>query len=70
MRAFPSPGDRGFIAFVRALAAALAFLAAICLTVAIAGMVTGRPGAKAGFVIRVVALGCFVAAVVLNVTAR
>jgi hypothetical protein len=38
--------------------------------VAIAGMVTGRPGARAGGVIRAVALLLFVAAVVLNVAAH
>ena len=55
---------------MRALAAVLALVAVICLTVAIAGMVTGRPGARAGLVVRVVALVCFVAAVALNAAAH
>ena len=40
------------------------------MVVAVAGMVTGRPGDRAGGVIRGLALLCFVAAVVLNVTAH
>jgi hypothetical protein len=55
---------------VRALAAVLALVAVICITVAIAGMVTGRPGDRAGFVIRLVALLCFAAAVALNIAAH
>jgi hypothetical protein len=37
---------------------------------AIVGMVTGRPGARAGAVVRVLSVLCFVAAVVLNVAAH
>jgi len=55
---------------VRALAAVLALFAVILMVVAIAGMVTGRPGDRAGCLIRALALLCFVAAVVLNVAAR
>jgi hypothetical protein len=36
------------------------------MTVAIVGMVTGRPGDRAGWVVRVGALVCFVAAVALG----
>jgi hypothetical protein len=53
---------------VRILAAVLALIAVMLMIVAVAGMVTGRPGDRVGGVIRGVALLCFVAAVVLNVT--
>jgi hypothetical protein len=55
---------------VRILAAVLAFLAVVCIVVAVVGMVTGRPGDRAGGVIRILALALFVAAVVLNVASR
>ncbi len=55
---------------MRVLAAVLALIAVICMIVAIAGMVTGRPGDRAGGLIRGLALLCFVAAVVLNVASR
>jgi hypothetical protein len=55
---------------VRVLAAVLALLAVIAIIVAVAGMVTGRPGDRAGGVIRILALALFVAAVVLNVVSR
>ena len=55
---------------VRALAVTLAVLAALAMVIAIMGMVTGRPGERAGVLIRVAALACFVAAVVLNVASR
>jgi hypothetical protein len=55
---------------VRILAAVLAFLAVVAMIIAIAGMVTGRPGDRAGGLIRILALGLFVAAVVLNVASR
>jgi hypothetical protein len=55
---------------MRALAAALALIAVACMTLAIVGMVTGRPGARAGWIVRVLALVCFVIAVVLNVLAH
>ena len=55
---------------MRVLAAVLAFLAVIAMIVAVAGMVTGRPGDRAGGVIRILALALFVAAVVLNVVSR
>jgi hypothetical protein len=47
-----------------------ALVAVVCMVVAIAWMVTGRPGARAGVLIRVAALACFVIAVVLNVVAH
>jgi hypothetical protein len=55
---------------VRVLAAILALFAVILMIVAIAGMVTGRPGDRAGWLVRVLALLCFAAAVVLNVAAH
>jgi hypothetical protein len=64
------PEHSAFIYRVRALAAALALLAVILMIVAIASMVTGRPGARMGGVIRALALLLFIAAVVLNVAAH
>jgi len=55
---------------VHALAIAFAVLAVLLMIVAIAGMVTGRPSDRAGGLIRILALVCFVAAVVLNVASR
>ena len=55
---------------MRVLAAVCALFAVVLMIVAIAGMVTGRPGARAGGVIRAAALLLFVAAVVLNVAAH
>jgi hypothetical protein len=55
---------------VRVIAAVLAFLAAGCMVVAIASMVTGRPGPKASGLIRALALLLFAAAVALNVASR
>jgi hypothetical protein len=55
---------------VRALAAGFALVAVACMTVAIVGMVTGRPGDRAGWLIRVAAVLCFAAAVVLNIAAH
>lgn len=55
---------------LRALAALLALIAVALMALAIVGMVTGRPGDRAGFVIRALAVLCFGAAVALNVAAR
>jgi hypothetical protein len=55
---------------VRAVAAGFALVAVILMTVAIVGMVTGRPGDRAGTFIRVAAVLCFVTAVVLNIAAH
>jgi hypothetical protein len=55
---------------LRALSVVFAVAAATLMVVAIAGMVTGRPGARAGLLVRVAALACFVAAVVLNVASH
>jgi hypothetical protein len=55
---------------MRVLAAVLALIAVACMMLAIVGMVTGRPGDRAGFVLRAAALLCFGAAVALNVAAH
>jgi hypothetical protein len=55
---------------LRVVAAVFALVAVACMTVAIVGMVTGRPGDRAGMLIRVVAVLCFGAAVALNVAAH
>jgi hypothetical protein len=55
---------------VRALAAVFALVAVVCMTVAIVGMATGRPGDRAGWLIRVAAVLCFAVAVVLNIAAH
>jgi hypothetical protein len=55
---------------VRALAAVFALMAVVCMTLAIVGMVTGRPGDRAGMVVRIVAVLCFAAAVGLNIAAH
>ena len=52
------------------LAVIFAVAAAGCITVAIAGMATGRQSARMGWLVRMLALMCFVAAVVLNVVDR
>jgi hypothetical protein len=55
---------------VRALAAVFALVAVVCMTVAIVGMATGRPGDRAGWLIRLAAVACFAVAVVLNIAAH
>jgi hypothetical protein len=55
---------------VRAVAAVFALFAVVCMTVAIVGMATGRPGDRAGWLIRVAAVVCFATAVVLNIAAH
>ncbi|HZU60970.1 MAG TPA: hypothetical protein VE983_08390 [Solirubrobacteraceae bacterium] len=55
---------------MHALAILLALAALGCLIVAIAWMVTGRGGDRAGWTIRAVAVACFVAAVLVNIAAR
>ena len=52
------------------LAVLFVLLAIACMTVAVAGMVTGRPSAKAGWIVRALAVLCFAAAVALNVAAH
>ena len=52
---------------MRALAAGFALIAVACMTVAIVGMVTGRPGDRVGWLLRAAAVLCFATAVVLNI---
>lgn len=55
---------------LHALAIAFAVIAAALMIAALAGMVTGRPSARAGWLLRALALLCFAAAVGLNVAAH
>jgi len=55
---------------LRVAAALLALVAVGCMSVAIVGMVTGRPGDRAGWALRVAAVLCFALAVALNVVAH
>jgi hypothetical protein len=55
---------------LRAAAAILALVAVGCMAVAIVGMVTGRPGDRAGWALRAGAVVCFGIAVALNVAAH
>jgi len=55
---------------MRTLSILFALVAVVCLIVAIAGMVTGRPSDRAGLFVRVIAVLCFGAAVGLNVAAH
>ena len=55
---------------MRVLAALLALVAVACMMLAIVGMVTGRPGDRAGFFLRAGALLCFGGAVALTVASR
>jgi hypothetical protein len=51
---------------LRVLAALFALAAVACMSLAIVGMVTGRPGDRAGWALRAAAVACFGAAVALN----
>jgi hypothetical protein len=55
---------------VRVAAALLALAAIVCMSVALVGMVTGRPGDRAGTWLRIGAVVLFGAAVALNVAAH
>ena len=55
---------------MRVLAAVFALIAVACMSVAIVGMVTGRPGDRVGAVLRIVAVACFAGTVVFNVIAH
>jgi len=55
---------------LRVLAAILALIAVGCMSVAIVGMVIGRPGDRAGWALRAAAVLCFGIAVALNVIAH
>ncbi len=55
---------------LRILALLLALIAVGCMTLALVGMVTGRPGERAGWALRAGAVACFGGAVALNVAAH
>jgi hypothetical protein len=55
---------------LRALAIVFAVVAVVCMVVAIAGMATDRQSARTGWLVRLIAVVCFVAAVILNVAAH
>ncbi|HWF26668.1 MAG TPA: hypothetical protein VG275_14525 [Solirubrobacteraceae bacterium] len=55
---------------LHALAVVFAIAAVASLLVATAGMITGRPGARMGWLVRVLAVLCFAAAVAFNVAAH
>ena len=52
------------------LALLLALVAIACMSLALVGMVTGRPGDRAGWALRAAAVACFGAAVALNIAAH
>jgi hypothetical protein len=54
---------------VRAVAAVFALIAVACMSLAIVGMVTGRPGDRAGWALRAGALLCFAITVTLTAIA-
>lgn len=55
---------------MRVAAAVLALVAVGCMSLAIVGMVTGRPGDRAGWALRAAAVLCFGGAVALNAAAH
>lgn len=55
---------------LRVLSVLFAAAAVGCMIVAIAGMVTGRQGPRAGFLLRAGAVMCFGIAVAVNVAAH
>ena len=58
------------MSLLKLLALMLALLAVGCMTVALVGMVTGRPGDRAGWALRAAAVVCFAGVVVLNIAAH
>jgi hypothetical protein len=55
---------------LRIFALLLALISVGCMSLAIIGMVTGRPSDRAGWALRLAAIVCFGAAVALNVAAH
>jgi hypothetical protein len=55
---------------LRVVSALLALVAVVCMTAAIVGMVTGRPGDRAGWALRAAAVICFGGAVACNSAAH
>lgn len=63
-------GTVNLLGVLHVLAVVLAVIAAACIAVAIAGMATAKQSVRAGWWVRLLALACFIAAVVLNVVDR
>ncbi len=55
---------------LKAFALLLALVSVGCMSLAIIGMVTGRPSDRAGWALRAAEVVCFAGAVVLNVAAH
>jgi hypothetical protein len=55
---------------LHALSLILALVAVACMSVAIVGIVTGRPGDRAGWALRAGAVLCFGLAVLCNILAH
>ncbi len=55
---------------LRIFALLLALISVGCMSVALIGIVTGRPSDRAGWALRLAAVVCFGAAVALNVAAH
>jgi VIT1/CCC1 family predicted Fe2+/Mn2+ transporter len=55
---------------LRVIAALLALVAVACMSIAIVGIVTGKPGDRAGWALRATAVLCFLGAVALNSAAH
>lgn len=55
---------------LRIFALLLALVSVACMSLAIIGMVTGRPSDRAGWALRAAAVICFGGAVALNVAAH
>jgi hypothetical protein len=55
---------------LRIFALLLALISVGCMSLAIIGMVTGRPSDRAGWALRLAAIVCFGAAVALNIAAH
>ncbi len=58
------------MSILRILALLLALISVACMSLAIIGIVTGRPGDRLGWALRVAALACFGGAVALNAAAH
>ncbi len=55
---------------LHALSLLLAAAAVACMSLAVVGMISGRPSDRAGWALRAGALACFAGAVALNVAAH
>jgi hypothetical protein len=55
---------------VKVVALLLALVSVGCMSLAIVGMVTGRPSDRTGWALRAAAVACFAGAVALNIAAH